>query len=175
MPMADGADPRIVLCAAGVLDPDEALELSEHGAPLSDERPYAGDESPAWRVPPPGLGLPLRTSMPAVMSDDPAVPIGERFVVRVPPRGEDREVVILRRTEGTWEVLAGPVPLEHLARDDDGHRLDLVARGPSGRQRWAVALLSAGTELHGDAPWSGLQRAIATGRAEIGAMEIEVG
>lgn len=172
--MADGADPRIVLCAAGVLDPDEALEVSERGAlPVAvASEPLV--EPPLWRVPPPGLGLTLRSSTPAVMSADAAVPIGERFVVRVPPQGGDREVVILRRTDGAWEVLAGPVPLEHLARDDEGHRLDLVARGPSGRQRWAVALLSAGTELHGDTPWSGLQRAIATGQAEIGAMEIEV-
>lgn len=172
--MARGPDAQRILLAAGVLDPDEALEAAERGGRADGPVPAYPLVPPAWRVPPPGLGLPLRTSLPAVMAGDDAVPIGERFVVRVPFQGTEREVVVLRRTEGTWEVLAGPVPLGRLACDAEGHRLDLVARGPSGRQRWAVALLTVGTELHGDAPWYGLQRAIATGEAEIGAVEVEV-
>lgn len=172
--MRKGPDDRIVLWRAGVLDPDEALDVAERVGDVTPAEEDGASSGSPWRVPPPGLGLRLSASLPAVMTQDAAVPIGERFVVRVPERNGACDVVVLRRDGQGWDVLAGPVALGRLAKDDEGHRLDLVARGPSGVQRWAVALLPPGTELHGDTPWYGLQRAIATGRAEIGAVEIEV-
>lgn len=171
--MRNGSEGRVALWRAGVLDPDEALDVAERVQGSPDAPLEASGDGSAWRVPPPGFGLPLETALPEAMASEPEVPIGERFVVRVPERAAC-DVVVLRRDGQSWDVLAGPVALERLAKDGEGHRLDLVARGPSGRQRWAVALLPAGTELHGSTPWYGLQRAIATGKAEIGSVEIRV-
>lgn len=187
-------DLTLHLHLAGILDPDQALEVKERLQALPEARTRLARlvaatelEHPVspWQIPPPGLGWPSRASAADVMSGE-GIRVGERFCLTLAPieAPDDVDVVILRREDGQWQVLAPRsaeerFPLSAFARDADGrHRIDLMARPPTGRQRWAVALMPRATEVDWKAPedtrWQTIQRGIAEGAITVSSIDVTV-
>ncbi|MCB9742118.1 MAG: hypothetical protein H6741_00575 [Alphaproteobacteria bacterium] len=189
-------DRSLVFYRAGLLDPAQAAEVEARleaspglRAALAalDQRwtPEVEVSVPLWRIPPPGLGVGASAGLPAVFSESSLRP-GDRFHVRIDPlpEPERRRVVVLRRHGRAWDVVfptraAHELHLHQLEQEGDGsYRLDLTARGPAGRQRWAVALPWAEKIVDWDSPdearWGELRQAVATGKVPVASVEITV-
>jgi len=132
------------------------------------------------------MGLGAQSARPAVMGLA-AVRTGDRFEVQLPPQPqpERKGVVVLRYIDGDWRVVFPDLPSQAVSLDrlpvqaDGRHRIFLVARPPSGVQRWAVALvgLPADAVAEGAAqvdPWAGLRDGLACGHVPVGVVEIDV-
>lgn len=178
----------LVLYAAGLLDPPDEAEVADRLASspslrrrLARLRPAPAPVRAGWRVPPPGLGLPLALGGHAVLSVV-TLPSGAGFHLELAERGDAaaREVVVLRRVAGQWEVLA-PRRQDERARLDDfplvdgSRRITLLARG-TGPQRWAVALPEWRPERDPSAPdaWADLIAALERGEIPIGAVDLDI-
>lgn len=188
-------DTQLALYQQGLLDPCAEAEVAArlaHSPALRqrlDDLALAPDPLPeraplGWRVPPPGLGHAMAARRPDLLGDGP-VRVGDRFQITLPDTGADtdREVVVLRRVQDDWEVVAptGPAsraPLTLFPAQDGARVLDLLAVGPPGQQRWAVALPPRDFPVDWDRPlstrWRGLQKAIASGLVPIGSVSITV-
>ncbi|MCB9741105.1 MAG: hypothetical protein H6741_29550 [Alphaproteobacteria bacterium] len=187
---------KLVFYRAGLLDPAERhdfeqllLRSPELQAQLAslDSRwsPEVDVEVPRWRVPPPGLGVGARAGLPAVFSESTLRP-GDRFTVRIDPltSPEAHRVVIMQRLGRDWDVVFPKAPhqsisLDQLPLDEDGcFQLDLVARAPGGRQRWAVALPWERsmnlTWSHATPDWDWLRMGVASGQIPVASVDIEV-
>jgi len=193
------SDARLLAWLSGALEPGDALYVQEavvadaglagraatlraRLAPPTRPRVAAAQR---WRVPPPRVsgGMGLRRATAAVMSE--ALRAGERFRLRIDPvdRPDERLLVVLYRTDDTWEVVFPQHPDETVAvgalpaQDDGSRSLDLVARAAP-RQRWAIALPLGDAAPDWDAPaedrWSSLRRAIAAGEAPVASAEIRL-
>lgn len=186
------SDADLALLLADALEPHDKAELVaqiEADPALGrrrDELARTLVEPPApsssWRIPPPGLGLRARTGLPAVLGTE-RIRAGDHFKISLPPFDEAGRlgVVVLREEDLGWVVLSPAAPREAVSLDrcarQDGVDLvvDLVARRPLGRQRWAVALLPLPVpEGPGEDPWSPVRLAVAEGRVPVGSVEIEV-
>ena len=152
------------------------------------DEPVARDED--LRVPPPGIaggrGAFIVSTVAADVMSGVGVRPGERYRIRLAPVADAaaRQVVVLRRATQGWDI-AYPnhpdevLPLEALEEDARGARhLDLIARGPGGRQRWAVALpplaLLVDWEARGMGRWGALRENLAAGRVPVAAVDIVV-
>lgn len=190
------ADATLLLFAADALDPGPAAllraELARDPALQAHLDALARDldelpPSPGFRVPPPGLGLQVGLQQSAVLG--PALlRVGDRFEVCLPPRpSPEREgAVVLRDVGAGWQVVAPVQPdhavaLSRLPRGSDGcHQVNLLARPPQGRQRWAVALVpmdqlpGAPPPVPSVEPWHSLRQGLAAGTVPVGVVEIEL-
>jgi hypothetical protein len=194
--MSTPADSTLLLFAADALDPGQAATvraelardpaLEAHLLALSRDL----DEEPVeqgFRVPPPGLGLPVTLQQAAALG--PALMrAGDRFEVCLPPRpAPEREgVVVLRDIGAGWQIVSPLQPdraiaLSALPRSPDGgHQVNLLARPPRGRQRWAVALVpmdqlpGAPPPLASHEPWGSLRQGLEAGTVPVGVVEIEL-
>jgi hypothetical protein len=186
-------DAALALWLAGALDPDDALEVTEwlEASPEARRRlpalRFEAEAPPvgAWRIPPPALGCRVGLVAPAVMGDG-DVRAGERFALWLDPvsPADDFDVVVLRREADGWQVLAPGsaeerFPLSAFPREPDGrHRIDLLARGPAGPQRWAIALMSSRAPIDWSRPpetrWATLQQDIARGVAPVASFAVDV-
>ncbi|NOY27748.1 MAG: hypothetical protein GXP62_17940 [Oligoflexia bacterium] len=195
--MLDISDETLLLYAADALDPDVAVvvrsalkrtpALRDRLRQLGMQAAVPPQRPAAFRVPPPGLGLAMWVGRPRVMGPA-CLRVGDRFQVRLDPRQHpDREGVIILRDLGEgWQVVTparvlDAVSLSRLPVEADGcHRVDLVARPPAGRQRWAVALVplnhlpAATPPLAQVEPWSELRRGMADGTVPVGVVEIQL-
>ena len=91
------------------------------------------------------------------------------------PDDQPRQVVVMRRSEGDWEVRfpqdpADRLPLSDLPLAGDRRVLDLVAEAP-GRERWAVALppMDWAVDDH-----DALKRGIERGEIPVQTIDVEV-
>ena len=143
---ADALDPARKAEVDVALAESEALRARALAMRASFEPPPAAPTR--WRVPPPGLGLPITASPVAVLDLRPT-----RVRVELPV--DRRTVVLLRREAAGWEVagVLGPVASIDLAVDCE----------------WAVALAEPGWEAGADAErgYQALKGAIAEGRAPV--------
>jgi hypothetical protein len=186
---------RLALLENDLLDPDDAHELRQRLAArrptrASAHRPArlasAAPRQPRWRIPPPALGWPARLRSPSVLGGT-AVRIGDRFQIHIhdTPDAASRVLVVLQRIGlSEWQVLS-PVSADRLhtldrcrLTDEGTRQIDLLARGPVGPQRWAVALLPAPLDVDFTLPapqrWSGTQRQISSGEVHVAAVDIDV-
>ena len=178
--LADALDPGQGAELQALIDADPALRLRL--ATLSLSLDPGANVAEGWRIPPPGLGWRTRTAVPAVMGTE-RIRVGDHFPVHVAsPDAPDRMgVIVLREEAGRWAVLSPDAPdqvvtLDRCARRaDDELVVDLVARRPLGRQRWAIALMPVPLP-QGDAgdPWGPVREALAQGSVAVGSIEIEV-
>lgn len=190
-------DRDLILYLDGLLDPDEAQTVAEALAASDELRARAALLGPTpiptlsppspWRLPPPGAGWTLKTRTPLVMSATTTVRIGRRFQIHLPdvPDPEDRQVIVLRRDEDdAWAVLSPRSPNQQLPlsrlppTDDGGWSIDLLASGPPGRQRWAIALPPRDLPLEWraaeDIRWAGLQNLLHQGGCPVFSIDIDV-
>lgn len=178
----------LVLYVAGLLNPPDEAEVADRLASspalrrrLARIRRPAASASAGWCLPPPGLGMPLTLPGHEVLSVV-TVQSGACFHMELPDRDDAaaREVVVLRREAGRWEVLA-PRRADERARLDEFsmvgkvRRITLVARG-AGPQRWAVALPPWREERDPAAPdaWADLILALEAGEVPVGSVDVEV-
>lgn len=160
-------------------DPALAAQAEQIGAALDR------DEARTWWLPPPasaGLGA-LRVAA-GVLAGESLRP-GDRFTLRIPPLPDPgrRQVVVLQRGAGDWQVVFPRAPQEAVTLEclepspDGGWRLDLAARPETGRQRWAVALPlpdEACPDWSAPEPWSVLSSAIRRGAVAASSVDVEV-
>ncbi len=192
--MARPGDDTLLLYLAEALDPgaQAAVEswLRDHPALRERLEALRAEADPVLgegglRIPPPGFGLELSAGQPRVMGPT-VLRVGDRFQIHLAPRPvpEADGVVVLRDLGAGWQVLTPSQPeralrLARLPVDDDGrHRVDLVARPPAGRQRWAVALLPV-DDLPVEPPggrdaWAFLHRGLESGEIPVGVVEIDL-
>lgn len=179
---------RLTLFAAGLLDPPDAAEVEDQllgSAALRRQLAALGAPprwtlSP-WRVPPPALGVPMRVASLEAFSTQ-TLRAGDAFHADLPdlPDASEREVVVLRRSESLWEVLA-PLHAEDRARLSDFplvdglRRVTLLARG-TGRQRWAIALprWAADRDLASTDAWADLRASLQAGDVPVGSVDLEL-
>lgn len=188
----------LILFADRLLDPDAELELMERleadpdlqlQRALIAPTPAPDMTPPRWRIPPPGTGWQLgaaRLQAPMVMNHRRDVTVGRRFQLQISavPRPEARQVVILRRLPGSdWEVISPQrpgqqVPLDRLTQADGGWELNLMATGPAGPQRWAIALPDTDMDVDWDASpevrWAPLRDALSRGQVPAATAHITV-
>jgi hypothetical protein len=188
---------RRALLAHDLLDPDDAHELRQR---LAAQRPKARrttrtaapTQRSTWRIPPPAMGWPARLRSPSVLGGTQQeatqqVRIGDRFQIHIDdlPDADQQILVVLQRIGlADWTVLS-PVSDSRLhtlsscrLSPEGARKIDLLARGPVGRQRWAVALLPAPIDVDFTLPapqrWSGVQRLISQGGVRISAVDVDV-
>ncbi|MCB9765423.1 MAG: hypothetical protein H6739_36955 [Alphaproteobacteria bacterium] len=184
----------LVFFRAGLLDPDQAVELADRLASDAtlrarlaalDDRwnPEVDLSVPKWRLPPPGLGVGASAGLPMVFSASGLRP-GDRFQVRIDPLPDPgaRAVVVLRRAADGWAIRypRGPreaLRLDQLPRDELGaFPLDLRADADPGRQRWGVALPRIDhlvAQPRGQ-EWAWLRRGAASGRVPVATVDVVV-
>lgn len=176
----------LLLFEAGALDPGQAALVAAWLARYPGDRATLSEldlVDSGWRLPPPGLGLGLAAGMPPVMSP-PRLRPGDRhqLLLAARPDAAERLVVLLRRGDGGWQVdapgtIAECLTLDRFPTEADGrHRIELVARGPAGRQRLAVALPRADQPLDWaaalDRRWAALLAGLANGSVPVGTVEL---
>lgn len=186
------SDRELALWLADALDPGQGAELQAQidADPALQQRLSAlslpvdtGDGAGGgWRIPPPGLGWRTRTAVPAVMGTE-RIRVGDHFPVHVarPDAPDQMGVIVLREEAGHWAVLSPESPQQVVTLDRCARRVDeelvvdLVARRPLGRQRWAIALMPVPLP-QGEAgdPWGPVRDALAQGAIAVGSIEIEV-
>lgn len=192
--MARPGDDTLLLYLAEALDPgaQAAVEAWLRDQPSLRQRLEFLRAEPGpvlaeggLRIPPPGFGLDLSAGQPRVMGPT-VLRVGDRFQIHLAARPTpDTDGVVVLRDLGTgWQVLTPSVPeralrLARLPIDDDGrHRVDLVARPPAGRQRWAVALLPVGDlppdPSSGSDAWAFLHQGLEAGVIPVGVVEIDL-
>lgn len=168
-----------VLCAflAGSLDPTEVADVESwlgavpaRSTELAKLRArYPGNDAfeSHWRVPPPNYGWSARVEGARSLGAVSAV-VGGWFRVLAAPIADasEREVFVLRNDGDQWVRVAPRRPedrvlLSQLPRHADGsHRIDLLASGPEGQQRWLLAFPRAADVEAQDLPaddWLRLQ------------------
>ena len=192
---------RIALLQHDMLDPEDAQELRERlTAQPPSPRPLrtAPRRSRRWRLPPPAMGLQATASHPAVFGSTSdaevqeghaplSVSKGERFCmsIRDLPDAARRVVVVLRRCgAGDWEVRSPQregrlTRLDQFERTEDGFRtIQLLASGPAGLQRWALALVPEPLDVDWSVPpdqrWAALQEAILRGQVPVASTDLRV-
>lgn len=185
---------RLALLEHDLLDPDDALDLRQRlaarPAPPRRPAPRRTPRAPrraAWRLPPPAMGWPARLAAPAVLGSADAVRVGDRFQILLEDRQDAAQcilVVLCRVGLGDWEVrsprLPGRLtPLSKCRKTAEGSRqIDLLASGPTGRQRWAIALIPAPLPVDFSKPapqrWADIQQRIARGEVSVSSVDIDV-
>lgn len=177
---ADALEPELAAELRGRLDADPALAGRFQRLRERAEVPVLPRRS--WRIPPPGMGLTTRVALGPSMGPQ-VVRLGNSFQLRVPPPGplDEHGVVLLREEDEAWHVVVPDHPervrrLSEVARrEGDLLCLDIVARGPIGVQRWAVALPRLPVAVgEGEDAWSALRRAVAARQVPVGAIDVEV-
>lgn len=184
---------RLALLEQDMLDPDDAWELRQRlaarapsPAPLRQRRTASPCRS-AWRIPPPGMSRTVRAHRPAVLGGADKVAIGHRFQLHIPdmPAPASHMLVVLRRCGlADWAVLS-PIAVDRFTTlsqcrmTPDGQRqIDLLASGPTGPQRWAIALVPTSLEIDWSLPaatrWAAVQRNIKQGTLPIVSIDIDV-
>lgn len=187
-------DAQIALFVAGLLDPDDALDLAERARAddrlatrIRRARQTLAAVAPAadpWRLPPTGACLRALAVRPATFGRE-LLRVGQRFQILIDPIDDaaGREVLVLQRIDGRWVVRAPMsagerVGLLDLQRTDQGaHRVDLRVAGPPGPQRWAVVLPPESMVDWASEPperFDRLRAALVTGEVPAATVAIEV-
>jgi hypothetical protein len=190
----------LILFADRLLDPDAEQELMERleadpelqalrATITQTPAPELPAAAPQWRMPPPGMSWrtgAMAVESPMVMSSRREVPVGRRFTLRLStvPDPQRRAVVILRRLPGEdWAVLSPQRPGQHtpltrLQQTDGAWEINLMASGPPGQQRWAVALPGDDLDIDWTAPpsdrWAPLRAALAAGDVPAATAQVSV-
>lgn len=176
------AEQRRLLHAAGLLDPPDALEMEEREGLAPGPRPALSPTPAAWRVPPPGFGLPAAVRAPAALRGRARPEPGDTVEVVLPPLpdADARQVVLLAQRGGRWSVVTprGPDELHRLDRStrrgEDGLVLELVMPARGGR--WAVALppvdLQVDWSTAGPRRWATLRQGLERGEVPIASVVV---
>ena len=184
---------RLALLEQDLLDPDDAHELRQRLAArrmrttMRTATQIPTRRRSIWRIPPPAMGWPAQMRTPAILGSTSQVRIGDRFQIHINdlPDSEHRILVVLQRAGlSDWTVLS-PIAAGRLTTLSQCHQtpegarqIDLLARGPVGRQRWAVALLAAPLNVDFSLPapqrWSSIQRLISRGEVPISTVDLDI-